>query len=289
VYRFRDARGRVLYVGRATELRGRVGSYWSDLRDRPHLVSMVNAVARIEAVVCDSPHEAGWLERNLLEQTLPRWNRTPGGQESPVHLRLDTRPGSAGLRVVHLPEPEHGVLHFGPYLGGQRARLAVTALHRVLPLAYTGSGLSPAEREMARERGVGADDRERLGADLEAVLRRDAAALDAVRTRLAGVRDRAAAALAFELAGRIQEELAALDWLTGPQRVASTLARDFDVYGWSEGILVHFAVRSGYLRGWSQRRCGSAGAQPRLTATPPDWADFARRNAELAAALAPAP
>ena len=76
VYRFRDAGGRVLYVGPATTLRSRVASYWSDLRDREHLGPMVARVARIEAVACDSAHEAAWLERNLLETSLPRWNRS---------------------------------------------------------------------------------------------------------------------------------------------------------------------------------------------------------------------
>lgn len=74
VYRFRDSRDRVLYVGRATALRQRVGSYWSDLRDRRHLRRMVASVARIEAVACDSVHEAAWLERNLLETSMPPWN-----------------------------------------------------------------------------------------------------------------------------------------------------------------------------------------------------------------------
>jgi excinuclease ABC subunit C len=83
VYRFRDARGGVLYIGRATALRNRVASYWSDLRDRGHLAPMVARVTRIEAVTCDSPHEGVWLERNLLEASLPPWNRTPGGQGKP--------------------------------------------------------------------------------------------------------------------------------------------------------------------------------------------------------------
>src|SRR5690349_4403816 len=90
VYRFRDAGGRVLYLGRATHLRQRVGSYWSDLRDRRHLLRMVPQVARIEAVACDSVHEAAWLERNLLERAKPRWNRTRG-VESPVCILLEHR------------------------------------------------------------------------------------------------------------------------------------------------------------------------------------------------------
>ena len=50
VYRLRDARGSVLYMGRATTLRNRVASYWSDLQERDHLAPMVAWVARIEAV-----------------------------------------------------------------------------------------------------------------------------------------------------------------------------------------------------------------------------------------------
>ncbi|MFC7757955.1 nucleotide excision repair endonuclease [Catellatospora bangladeshensis] len=96
VYRFRDGRGRVLYAGRAVELRRRVGSYWRDLGDRPHLARMVRAVARIEAVVCESEHEAAWLERNVLEHRMPPANRVPGGLESPVHIRLDLPPRRRG-------------------------------------------------------------------------------------------------------------------------------------------------------------------------------------------------
>ena len=105
VYRFRDGGGRVLYVGRATTLRSRVASYWSDLRGREHLASMVARVAAIEAVACDSVHEAAWLERNLLETSLPPWNRTPGGQERAVFIRLDTGPVTPGLCVTFRAEP----------------------------------------------------------------------------------------------------------------------------------------------------------------------------------------
>jgi hypothetical protein len=97
VYRFRDDSGRVLYVGRAGELRRRVSSYWGDLRDRRHLRRMMLRVARIEALVCDSAHEAAWAERNLLERSLPRWNRIVGGLEVPVSIGLDASPEAPRL------------------------------------------------------------------------------------------------------------------------------------------------------------------------------------------------
>jgi excinuclease ABC subunit C len=281
VYRFRDARGRVLYVGRATELRSRVGSYWSELAGRRHLRPMVAAVARVEAVVCDSVHEAAWLERNLLEERLPRWNRTPGGQEVPVYLTVDPGPARPGLKVTHRPGQGHT---FGPYLGGVRARQAASALHRLHPLSYAGSTLTGAEREMAERRGVRLADRAALAAAVTVILRREPEAVAAARARLITLRDQASSAHAFEHAGHLQTELEALDWITCPQRV--TIAQgDFVAYGWSDGVLVRFTVRGGWVREWSQRHSTERSAAPHLAATPPDWAAYAHRNAELAAGL----
>jgi excinuclease ABC subunit C len=58
---------------------------------------MVARVRRIEAVSCDFVHEAAWLERNLLTTSLPPWNKTMGGQENPVCVRLDPRSARPGL------------------------------------------------------------------------------------------------------------------------------------------------------------------------------------------------
>jgi len=151
VYRFRDASGRVLYLGRTTHLRGRVASYWGDLRDRAHLAPMVARVARIEAVACDSAHEAAWLERNLLRARQPPWNRAPdGGQESEVWIRLSDDARDPGLTVVY--GNDERARSFGPYLGGRQVRLAVSGLGRVLPLDYAGGALTGTRRDLARIR-----------------------------------------------------------------------------------------------------------------------------------------
>jgi len=285
VYRFRDARGAVLYVGRATALRPRVASYWSDLGQRGHLAPMVARVVRIEAVSCDSPHEAAWLERNLLETSLPAWNRTAGGQESVVYIRLDERPSAPALTVARLRQPARQVRYFGPYLGGLRVRQAVVALNRVFPLAYTGTALRGAQLGLARARRVGPAHRETFLRTLGAVLQRQPAAVARVRGELEQLRCRAAESLAFEFAGRVHGEISALEWVTGPQRVTTMDTGDFDVYGWSGGMLVRFGVRGGRLRHWSQRACTRSRAASRLAVTPAGWTGFAGRNAELAAAL----
>lgn len=287
VYRFRDSRDRVLYVGRATALRQRVGSYWSDLRDRRHLRRMVAAVARIEAVACASVHEAAWLERNLLEAAMPPWNRTPGGQESLVYLRVSERPSPRPLSVVYRKRPAPDVRYFGPYLGGVKVRRAMTGLYRALPLDGAGTALRGAHLDLARARGWPATgDPTQTLATLAALLDRQPAAMSQVRAELEEVRDRAAGKLAFEFAARVQGELEAVDWITGPQRVTSPDPADLDVYGWAAGTLVHFGIRGGRLCQWSQQPCPQPAAAGPLARTPAAWSAFATVNAELAATLA---
>jgi len=283
VYRFRDAAGRALYIGRAVDLRRRVASYWADLGDRAHLRGMVARIERVEAVACDSEHEAAWLERNLHEHSLPYWNRTAGGQEVPVYIRLVRRSGSARLGVIH--QPSTGARHFGPYLGGVKVRLAVSALHRALPLTYAGDALGGFDRDMARVRGVESGGRDTLVATVTAALEREPEAGAALRAELERRRDRASSALAFELAGRVQEEIEALEWVLAEQKVTAAEPVDLDLYGWSDGVLVTFTMRGGRVRSWSQRACPHMIAPSRLALTPVAWQPFVQRNAELAARL----
>jgi excinuclease ABC subunit C len=283
VYRFRDVRGRCLYIGRAVELRRRVASYWGDLRDRPHLRRMVPRIARVEAVWCDSEHEAAFLERNLLEQSRPPWNRYEG-TESIVYIGIDRR---LGLRheptVPQRPGRAAGIV-FGPYLGGDKVRLAICGLERALALAYAADGLGGFDRDMARVRGVASGSRPALLAEVAAVLGRDLPAVERVRAALLARRDAAVTAQAFELAARIQSEVAALDWVAAEQKVTAA-GEDADIDGWCDGLLVSFAFRAGRVRSWTVRPCGEAAAQERVEATPAAWRPFASRNAALAARL----
>ena len=213
VYRFRDAAGQALYLGRAVSLRRRVLSYWSDLGGRAHLAPMVARVARVEAVVCDSAHEAAWLERNLLQARLPPWNRSRnGGQEVEVWIRLSESARRPSVDVVHQRSPVFGgARHFGPYLGGRQVRLAVSGLCRMLPLQYAGGELAGTRGELARVLGVSGTERAALAQTVAAVLDRDPSAVAALRTGLCARRDAAAGALAFEFAARLRDEIEALD------------------------------------------------------------------------------
>jgi excinuclease ABC subunit C len=87
-----------------------------------------------------------------------------------VYIRLDPDSSHPSMTVAHAVV---GTLrHFGPYLGGDRVRLAVSALQRVFPLAHAGDGLTAFERALARTRGIVPADRPRLVDALMCVLDR---------------------------------------------------------------------------------------------------------------------
>jgi hypothetical protein len=91
----------------------------------------------------------------LLEQGLARRNKTARGQEVPFFIRLGWLSSSPGIAVVHSVEPLPQSRHFGPYLGGERVRLAASALERVMLLAKAGEALRSSAHDMARVRGAG--------------------------------------------------------------------------------------------------------------------------------------
>src|SRR5438270_4766509 len=258
VYLMRDEGGRVLYIGRSGDLATRTRSYWRDLRDRRHLVRMLPRVEWLEPVVCASEHEAAFLENDLLDRHRSRYNRTLG-MESCVWLRLDARTHSAGLDVVHEPEPRDGAGWFGPYLGWEPVRQAAAGLLRLHPLRYTGSSITRTERELARSLGVTEEDSAAVAANIERVLRREPAAVARALRSLEEARERAAGRMMFEFAAEIQEQIRGLLWITQPQKLAHLDAVDADFPGVSGSVEVVLSLRGGRL---AQRHVTVLGGVP---------------------------
>lgn len=286
VYILRDETGRVIYIGRSGDLATRARSYWTDLRDRPHLVRMLPRVAWLEPVLCASEHEAAFLESDLLERHRTRWNRTLG-MESCVWLRLDSRPESAGLDVEHEPAPRDGARWFGPYLGWEPARQAAAGLLRLHPLRYAGSAISRTEREMARSLGVSGADAGDVARRIERVLRREPAAVAGALASLEAVRDRAAERLMFEFAETVQQQIRGLRWISQPQKLALLDPVDGDFAGESGNVRIVISMRRGRME---QRHLVSLPAPAGGLGgdAPPDsspWSALARVNAELMARL----
>ena len=287
-YLMRDAAGRVIYIGRSRDLAARVRSYWVDLKDRPHLARMLGRVNWVEPVVCESEHEAAFLESDLLERHPTRYNRTLG-MESCVWIRLDAQAALPSVDVIHDVTPDDGAEWFGPYLGWEPARLSAAALQRLYPLRYSGTAISRSERELARSLGVSADDRIKLARLIRDVLRREPAAVRATLRTLEQTRDRESRSLQFENARITQEQIRGLLWITQPQKLLGLDAIDGDYSAVSTAASTTVRVVLSLRRGrMLQRRVEKIGPLTNSPSRDDGWTELARENAELMAKLAAA-
>jgi DNA polymerase-3 subunit epsilon len=131
VYLFRDGGGRTLYVGKATDLRSRVRSYFSG-DDRRKVGQLLREVQRIDHVVCPSPLEAAVLEVRLIHRLEPRFNRQATTWRRYVYLKLtdEAFPRLSVVRAIR----DDGALYLGPLPSTRAAKRVAEAIETAVPL-----------------------------------------------------------------------------------------------------------------------------------------------------------
>ncbi len=132
VYLFVGARGEVLYVGKAANLRQRVRSYFStDERRKVH--GLLREAADVRYVPCGSTLEAAVTEIRLIHTHQPRYNRQGRRTGSYHYLKLTLTEAFPRLAVVRVARAD-GSLYLGPLSSAAAARLVADAIHTVSPL-----------------------------------------------------------------------------------------------------------------------------------------------------------
>ena len=131
VYLFRDAKGRLLYVGKAKSLRSRVRSYFQQSGDtRSGIAGMVARVDDLEVIVTGNEVEALHLEQNLVKRHRPPYNVRLRDDKSFPYIAVtvdDDYPRVMFTRERH----RRGVVYFGPYANAKKVRETLDVLNRV--------------------------------------------------------------------------------------------------------------------------------------------------------------
>ena len=135
VYLYKDAGGRIIYVGKARHLRRRVLSYF---RPADQLTAKTAAMLRkaesIEFLTTTSEKEALLLEASLIKKHRPHYNICLRDDKQYVMFRLSEKEPFPRLEIVRRMKRRDGARYFGPFTSGLAARETWKTIHRIFPL-----------------------------------------------------------------------------------------------------------------------------------------------------------
>ena len=259
VYRFRDARGRVIYVGKAKNLRARLSSYFQDIGNlHARTATMVTTAAGVDWTTVNTEVEALQLEYSWIKEFDPRFNVKYRDDKSYPWLAVTV--GDEFPRVmVGRGAKRKGTRYFGPYSHAWAIRETVDILLRVFPMRSCSNGVFKRSGQIGRPCLLGYIDKcsapcvGNISADDHRAIVDDFCDFMAGQTRpfirriereMYAASDRED----FEKAARLRDDLGAMERALEKQAVVLGDGSDVDVIALAEDPL-EVAVQVFYVRG----------------------------------------
>ena len=264
VYRFRDERRRVVYVGKAKSLRQRLNQYFADFTAlHPRTQMMLTTAASVEWTVVNTEVEALQLEYSWIKEFDPRFNVKYRDDKSYPYLAVTM--GEEYPRVMVLRgAKKKGTRYFGPYSHAWAIRETVDTLLRVFPVRTCSAGVFKRAGQIGRPCLLGYIEKcsapcvGRISADEHRALAEDFCDFMAGQTakftrKLTAEMKAASDAEEYEKAARLRDDVKALERALEKQAVVLGDGTDCDVIALAEDPLEAavqiFYVRGGRIRG----------------------------------------
>jgi excinuclease ABC subunit C len=262
VYRMQDARGEVLYVGKAKALRARVTNYTQVTRLPRRLSRMVAQTRSMTIVTTNTEAEALLLEAQLIKRYRPPYNVLLRDDKSFPFILLRTDQGFPRVQLHRGARRIKGE-YFGPFAGAGQVRKTLNALQKLFLLrSCTDSFFANRTRPCLLHQikrcsapcvgKIESDEYAELVADAKAFL---GGKSTQVQQKLGGLMTAAAEAMDFELAAVYRDRLKALTYIQGAQAVHAEGVNDADVFALAcrDGLL---GIQAFFIRGganWGHR------------------------------------
>ena len=263
-YQFKDELGRVIYVGKATNLRQRLSNYFQDPANlHPRTAQMVATATNVEWVSVRNEVEALILEYALIKQHRPRFNVRLRDDKSYPFLAVTTDE-EWPRAVVMRGTKKKGARYFGPYPHAYAIRETLDLLLRTFPVRTCSAGKFGQHQRLGRPcllyhiekcsgPCVGEVSTERYAAMVEELCAFLDGDTDEIVRRLQQDMDEASKALEFERAARLRDRLSAVSKAIEKQQIVGERSEDIDVIGVAqdelEAAVQVFFVRKGRVVG----------------------------------------
>jgi excinuclease ABC subunit C len=264
VYRFRDERGRVVYVGKAKSLRSRLNSYFADFSGlHPRTQTMLQTAAGVDWTVVATEVEALQLEYSWIKEFDPRFNVRYRDDKSYPYLAVTLNEEVPRVMVMRGAK-RRGVRYFGPYSHAWAIRETVDQLLRVFPVRTCSAGVFKRAGQIGRPCLLGYIDKcsapcvGRVSEAEHRLLAEDFCDFMAGHTnrfikRLEREMRAASDVMEYERAARLRDDIRALERALEKQAVVLGDTTDCDVIAFAEDQLEAaaqvFYVRGGRIRG----------------------------------------
>lgn len=261
VYLMKDARGQVIYIGKASSLRSRVRSYFQESRSRDAKTEvLVDHIADLEVIVTDTELEALILESNLVKRHRPRYNVVLRDDKHYPFLKLTTNEEFPRL-VVARRVARDGATYYGPFYPATALRETLRLVRQLFPLRtcrikIDGKLERPCIQyyiHRCHAPCTGWETREGYGRTVRDVMAFLEGREDDLALRLTKEMETAAAEQRYEQAALLRDQVQALHKVRERQKIISTEQEDQDILGLarqgSEACLQLFFVRKGRLLG----------------------------------------
>jgi excinuclease ABC subunit C len=242
VYRFLDAEGEILYVGKAKNLKNRLNSYFGDKKNMQYkTVVLTRHAASIEYTVLESEHDALLVENSLIKKFQPRYNvmLKDGKTYTYICIKNESYPRVFFTRRVI----RDGSVYFGPYTSKYRANILLDIIKklfqlRTCTLQLNKEAISQGKFKVCLEYHIknclgpceGFESQEEYDQKIEQVRNILKGNLGSVRKYIVDQMKLHAGKLEFELAQSMKEKLIAFEDYQSGSTVASTTIGDLDVF-----------------------------------------------------------
>ena len=226
VYLMKDAAGRVIYVGKAKNLRSRAGSYFlSGAASERRTAEWIHEIADADFVECDSDVDALLLEARLIKDIQPKYNKELKDDKTFPYLLITTREDFPRVEVTRKP-PDRGVKLYGPFASAGALRGAVQVLQRIFKFRTCSLDIEDGDERwrwfrpclLASIKQCTAPcnlriSKEEYRRDIDRLIRFLEGGKTRLLAELRGEMEQASKELKFELAARLRDEIRLLEKL----------------------------------------------------------------------------